>query len=195
MSNNIYQVYKTINLVNGKIYIGVHKENGRKYYGSGVLIKRAIKKYGKENFKVDILHEFNDIKDAYLKEAEIVDKSFIESDDNYNCQTGGKNKVIISDESKKKMSRYASNRSKEHQEKINQTKRGYSFSSSAKQSMSEARKKLIDDGYEVWNKGKTLSDTHKENLKKNHRGMKGKKHSPETKEKMRQARLKKLNGR
>ena len=53
----MYTVYKITNLLNDKIYIGVHKtENPNdSYYGSGVAIKEAIKKHGKENFRKDIL--------------------------------------------------------------------------------------------------------------------------------------------
>jgi group I intron endonuclease len=48
-------VYLTTNLVNGKKYIGSHKDNNPAYLGSGVLLKQAIKKYGKENFKRELL--------------------------------------------------------------------------------------------------------------------------------------------
>ena len=51
-------IYKTINLINGKIYIGQHiaKEfEAEKYLGSGILLHKAVKKYGKENFKVILL--------------------------------------------------------------------------------------------------------------------------------------------
>lgn len=49
-------VYKTTNLINGKIYVGQDSKNNPEYLGSGTIIKRAIKKYGKENFKKEILH-------------------------------------------------------------------------------------------------------------------------------------------
>jgi group I intron endonuclease len=48
-------IYKTTNLINGKIYIGQDSKNNPKYLGSGKIIKLAIKKYGKENFKKEIL--------------------------------------------------------------------------------------------------------------------------------------------
>lgn len=48
-------IYKIINLVNNKIYIGKNLHNNPNYLGSGFLIKRAIKKYGKENFKKEII--------------------------------------------------------------------------------------------------------------------------------------------
>lgn len=52
------QIYKTINLINEKIYIGQEKFNNPNYYGSGLAIKVAIKKYGKENFKKEIIKEY-----------------------------------------------------------------------------------------------------------------------------------------
>lgn len=48
-------VYKIENLINGKIYIGQDKHDDSEYYGSGLNILRAIKKYGKENFKKTII--------------------------------------------------------------------------------------------------------------------------------------------
>ena len=53
-------IYKTTNLINGKIYVGKDVKNKPSYYGSGNLIKLAIKKYGKENFKKEILEECKD---------------------------------------------------------------------------------------------------------------------------------------
>ena len=52
-------IYKTTNLINGKIYIGQHRVNNdvidKNYFGSGKLLLEAIKKYGKENFKCEII--------------------------------------------------------------------------------------------------------------------------------------------
>ena len=42
-------IYKTTNLVNGKIYIGQDSNNNPNYYGSGTLLHKAIKKYGLES--------------------------------------------------------------------------------------------------------------------------------------------------
>lgn len=48
-------IYKTVNLINNKVYIGKDKNNNPNYYGSGKIFIQALKKYGKENFKKEIL--------------------------------------------------------------------------------------------------------------------------------------------
>lgn len=48
-------IYKTTNLINNKIYIGKDSKNNPNYLGSGKILSNAIKKYGKNNFKKEIL--------------------------------------------------------------------------------------------------------------------------------------------
>ena len=86
-----YLVYKTTNLVNGKIYIGKHETDNLDdgYLGSGNLLRRAIKKYGEENFKREILFECSTIEEMNAKEAELVNEEFLKRDDVYNIKLGG----------------------------------------------------------------------------------------------------------
>jgi hypothetical protein len=53
-------IYKTTNLVNGKIYIGKDTKNDPTYLGSGMLLHKAIQKYGLDFFIKEILEECND---------------------------------------------------------------------------------------------------------------------------------------
>jgi len=53
-------IYKTTNLINGKIYIGKDKHNDPNYYGSGKRFNDAVKCYGKENFKKDVIEYCTD---------------------------------------------------------------------------------------------------------------------------------------
>jgi len=48
-------VYKTTNLINGKVYVGKSTRDNGKYLGSGVLFQQAVKKYGRNNFKKEVL--------------------------------------------------------------------------------------------------------------------------------------------
>jgi len=51
-----YFIYITENLINGRKYIGKHSGDiSDGYLGSGMLLKRAIEKYGIDNFKRDII--------------------------------------------------------------------------------------------------------------------------------------------
>jgi hypothetical protein len=88
----IFYVYKITNTINNKIYIGVHSTNNIDdgYMGSGMALAKAFKKYGKENFYKEILEYCDDQESLYKREAEIVNKEFINRNDTYNLQTGGK---------------------------------------------------------------------------------------------------------
>ncbi len=83
-----YLVYKITNLINGKFYIGAHRTTNKddEYMGSGVLINRAIEKYGIENFKKEILFECSSIDEMYTKEYEHV---VIDPKISYNMVPGG----------------------------------------------------------------------------------------------------------
>lgn len=87
-----YLIYKITNKLNGKIYIGQHQTEDPNdgYMGSGTNIKRAIKKYGLENFSRDILYFCTDWDTMNNMEEVLVDEAFIARDDTYNLQTGGK---------------------------------------------------------------------------------------------------------
>ena len=50
-------VYKIINKINGKWYIGSHDGSNKNYMGSGLILKLAIKKYKIENFEKIILYK------------------------------------------------------------------------------------------------------------------------------------------
>jgi hypothetical protein len=84
-------VYKTTNLINNKYYIGVHSTDDLDdgYFGSGKLLKRALKKYSKENFKREIIYFCESMDAALEKEKEIVNLEFVKCESNYNVAIGG----------------------------------------------------------------------------------------------------------
>ena len=68
-------IYKTTNLVNGKIYIGKSQNDfNPSYIGSGSILKKAIKKYGRSNFNVEIIDECHDLVDLDFKEIYWIEK-------------------------------------------------------------------------------------------------------------------------
>ena len=84
-------VYLTICLANGKSYIGKYEgKESDKYLGSGKLLLRAIKKFGREKFERHTLERFNDSESCRLGEkAWIVRLNAVKSKDFYNIADGG----------------------------------------------------------------------------------------------------------
>ncbi len=82
-----YTVYKITNIINGKFYIGKHKTRnlGDGYFGSGVILKKAIQKYGRKNFMKEILYVFDNELEMNLKEQELVQIN----EQTYNVNIGG----------------------------------------------------------------------------------------------------------
>jgi len=95
----IIYLYKTTNLINNKIYIGIHKAKttDNMYLGSGKRIRYAIKKYGRENFKKEILEYFDDYESALLKERVVVNEEFLKNPEVYNLKPGGRGGFVRED--------------------------------------------------------------------------------------------------
>ena len=88
---NYGYVYRTVNTLNGMSYIGqTTKPESKEYFGSGLYLKRALEKYGRSNFRREILEyasskeELDELERKYIKEFDA-----IESDNFYNFSCGG----------------------------------------------------------------------------------------------------------
>lgn len=159
-------IYKTTNLLNGKIYIGQDLYNNPNYYGSGIRLKNAIKKYGKENFRKDILEyctsqeQLNSREKHWIACFKSTDRSI-----GYNISPGGDGGPLFkgykhTEETKAKMREVHTGvgLSEEARKKISLSKKG-------KKRSEEIRRKMSD--YRMGNKFHL-----------------GKKHTPEAKLKM-----------
>jgi hypothetical protein len=169
-----YIIYQIRNTVNGKIYIGKHQtyniDDG--YFGSGIALKNAIKKYGKDNFVKEILYMFDTEEDMNAKERELITEEFVKRKDTYNLGIGGEGGPHFK----------GKKHTEETKEKI---KSNTNYSEIAK----KLKEKYSNGELVVWNKG--LTGVVKEDIKNKISEFRtGKKHSVETIEKIKLSRQK-----
>lgn len=155
----MYTLYRVTNKLNGRYYIGVHKTDNPndRYLGSGRLIRKAVKRYGRDSFTKEILFTFNTAEDAYAKEAEIVNKQIIEDSNCYNLINGGSPSIEWMEERKAYYSRtFKTFLGKKHtgetKRKISEAGRGRIQSLETRQKRSNTLKALNKTSY--W-KGKS----------------------------------------
>ena len=160
-----YYFYKTINLINGHYYYGVRSHTNPDkdpYLGSGVRLKEAVKRYGRENFHKEIQAYFPSMEKAYEYEALIVTRDLVLDPNCYNVQLGGDggtlgSKFFIHEESGKIV-------------KV----------------LPEFSQQYLDAGYVPWRR--PHSEETRQKMSKSHKGkpgtMKGRHHSEETRQKI-----------
>lgn len=106
-----YTVYRTINAVNNKEYVGFHKipsldyilfeksaegsifKDG--YLGSGKLLKKALEKYGPLAMYQELLLVTECKEEAQSFEREIVNVEYVHRDDTYNVSLGGNVCILV----------------------------------------------------------------------------------------------------
>ena len=149
-------IYITYNKVNGKIYIGQHKSKkyDKNYLGSGTLIKRAIEKYGVENFENHIIEWCNSKDELCKREIYWISKynSFANTGIGYNLCKGGQFGDITFGMSEEQKELWKN--------KISQSSKGKKMSKEAKEKMSKS--KLGNKS----NTGRKFTDKHKTNISK-----------------------------
>ena len=121
-------IYKTTNLINGKIYIGQNSNNDPKYFGSGLLITLSIKKYGINNFKKEIIEECYN-KDELNEKEKYWINYFNATNKNigYNISDGGTGGKLVPIEGKKGKTYeefYGIDKAKDIKEKLSKAQRG-----------------------------------------------------------------------
>lgn len=86
-----HYLYKTTNLINNKYYYGMHSTNNLddNYLGSGVYLRRAIRKYGKDNFKREIIKIFDTRDELIQGEIDLLTREILENKYCMNIKFGG----------------------------------------------------------------------------------------------------------
>jgi hypothetical protein len=99
-------IYKTLNIKNGKFYIGMHSTNDLDdgYWGSGDLLRSSIRHHGKEYHVREILEFLPDRASLDLREQEIVNSDLIKDPHCMNLQIGGGSGFGFSEERLKEIS-------------------------------------------------------------------------------------------
>lgn len=182
-------IYKTINLINGKIYVGQDSKNDPKYFGSGVLINEAIRKYGKENFKKEIIDLAENKIELNEKEKYWIKFYNCKTPNGYNIADGGDGgPVMVGEENPMKRIEVRSKlmgdknpaRRPEVAMKISKTKTG-----KGSHPQSELSRQKIRESMKGKNTGPHSEET-KKKQSESHKGKtawnKGKKTGPQSKE-------------
>lgn len=173
--------YKITNNFNGKYYYGVHSTNDLNdgYMGSGYMIKKLIKKYGKDSFTKEILKYFDNEEEMFSYEKYFLTEDIINNEKCYNLVGGGNGYTVghyVSNEVKEKISLKAKNRKSQTKGRIYVNKNYVN--------------KMINpvelDKYilEGWQKGVYLSEESREKIKNGPSKKKGIPLSEEARKKM-----------
>ena len=91
MDYKYHYLYKITNLINNHFYYGIHSTNNLDdgYMGSGHRLKEAVKMYGKENFVKEILKYFKTRELASIYEESVVTEELVRDVNCYNIKIGG----------------------------------------------------------------------------------------------------------
>lgn len=140
-------IYKTTCVLTDKFYIGMHSTDnlGDGYLGSGQLLWRSIKKYGRENHKCEILEYHTNRKALADREKEILTEDFRNHPLCMNLREGGIGGYPgrpVAEETKRKLSesRKGMKFSDEHRANISKAGKGRVISDEQKKKVSEKLK-------------------------------------------------------
>lgn len=188
----MHYVYKVVNLVSEAIYVGKSVDPHRRWKGHqyAALHKNmnwyfhhAIRKYGAESFRLDIINEFEIEADSFAAERTLIIELRESGHELYNMTSGGKGPLGY------RHSADALRRIGEASTKSKLGKPGHIPNEETRQRMSDAQKKLRESVPNPM-QGKTHSDESKEKMRISHLG-RGRPHSQETRDKIRASMLKK----
>ena len=190
-------IYKITNLLDGKIYVGQTKQSIEKRFQDHFYTKyhigRAIREYGAENFKIELLEECETLEELNEKEKFWIKTLNCKSPNGYNLTDGGDGHYTLNEEARKKIAKANKKRvftpemrkklsdsqkgkklSAEHRAKISAANKGKKRSAETKAKMSEASKK------------RKMTEETREKISQS---KKGKKLSPETCKKMSESKI------
>jgi group I intron endonuclease len=204
----MYKIYLIINTENKKQYVGVTKfsieERFSQHTKRGFILTEAIQKYGQEKFSIEMIEEVESPERAYDLEQFYIKYYNTKAPNGYNLTDGGDG--IFGWEATDEYRKECSERVKQLHKEKKVGMYGKKHSEETKKKMSEASKgkpkpwlngrtctEETKEKLRKINKGKIISEKTRKKISENHHDvsgknnpMYGKKHSPETIEKMKQ---------
>lgn len=191
-------IYKITNKINGKIYIGQHSKSDnsledldKSYWGSGIKIIKAIKKYGREAFTREILCWCDSLEELNTREKYyITTLNCLNDTIGYNIAKGGSAGNLISGYSEEEKRVYYNkisnsnkkawenleirnkylnsfyNRGQIWREKISKSLMGHKGHSMSEENKEKLRKRNLGNTYGLGNKSKTGQIMSEETKKK-----------------------------
>ena len=205
----MYKIYLITNIENTKKYVGITKfslnERFSQHIKRGFLLTEAIQKYGCQNFSIDLIEEVESAERAYELEQYYIREYNTKVPNGYNLTDGGDG--IFGWKATEEYRKECSDRVRQLHKQKKVGMYGKKHSEDTKKKMSDSLKgnknclgrKLSEDSKQKIREkhlGKTLSEETRQKISENHHDisgknnpMYGKKHSPETIEKMRQKAL------
>lgn len=180
-------IYKATNLINGKVYIGqttnsldqrIKQHFSKK--DDGTYFHNALKKYGQDGFKWDVIDQADNENDLSEKEIYWISyyESFSDKNKGYNSTSGGETSKSVSEGVRLKIS--IKNKGKviteEHKEKLRQAFTGRYVSNETREKISKA---VQGDKNGMF--GRKHTEEEKENLRKK---SSGRQHTQESKDKI-----------
>lgn len=94
--------YKTTNLINGRYYLGMHSTNriDDGYLGSGKRLYYELNKYGRDNFKFEILEQFDSREQLVQAEINLITEQDVKNPNCLNLKSGGSGGFTEEDKAK-----------------------------------------------------------------------------------------------
>jgi hypothetical protein len=152
--------YKTTNLINGRYYLGMHSTNriNDGYLGSGKRLYYELNKYGRDNFKFEILEQFDSREELVQAEINLITEQDLKNPNCLNLKSGGEGGFSRETQ---RIGSIAGNL-----EKTRLLKEDSTFRARLSKAISESMKKQYREGRKNPNKGHWVGRKHLEESKR-----------------------------